>query len=51
MTARAPTYARNLSFRFWAATVEVIVWCGGYGGDAYYFALTRMMKQIEWRRP
>ena len=51
MTARAPTLTRGLRFRFWAAVVEVICWSGGFNTRAYYWALTNMMNQIEWRRP
>lgn len=38
-------------YSFWAAVVEVICWCGYAGSRAYFCALARMTRQIDWREP
>lgn len=46
---RRPALSRRLRYRLWSAAVELICWCGYAGSRAYFWALERMNRQLDWR--
>jgi hypothetical protein len=47
MTLRAPTYARTLRFRFWAAALDALARYA-YGSRAYYWVLVKLARCVDY---
>lgn len=41
--------SRRVRYRLWSAAVELLCACGYAGSRAYFWALARMHRQIDWR--
>lgn len=51
MTVSRPSLSRRARYWLWSVVVEFIVLFGGAGTRPYFWALSHMHRQIDWRKP